>query len=68
MLPWQPKKMAADHQTHKMCRQSSDDHNCQIWFTSLHWFMEKMQFNHLPIISLWNLSVAMATKPRGRSP
>ena len=27
----------------------------------------KMQFNHLSIISLWELSVAMATKPRGRS-
>ena len=26
--------------------------------------MEKMQFNHFPIISLWELSVAMATKPR----
>ena len=29
--------------------------------------MEKVQFNHFPIISLWELSVAMATKPRGRS-
>ena len=28
--------------------------------------MEKTQFNHFPIISLWELSVAMATKPRDR--
>ena len=30
--------------------------------------IEKVQFNHFPIISLWELSVAMATKPRGRLP
>ena len=28
----------------------------------------EMQFNHFPIISLWEISVAMATKPRGKSP
>ena len=27
----------------------------------------EMQFNHFPTLSLWELSVAMATKPRGRS-
>ena len=37
MLPWQPNKIATGHQTHKLGRQSSNDHNCQIWFTSLHW-------------------------------
>ena len=30
--------------------------------------MKKMQFKHFSIISLWELSVAMSTKPRGRSP
>ena len=30
--------------------------------------IEEMQFNHFPIISLWVLSTAMATKPRSRSP
>ena len=68
MLPWQPIKMAAGHKTFKLGRQSSDDQNCQIWFTSLQWFMERMQFNHFPIISLWELSVVMATKPRARIP
>ena len=28
----------------------------------------KMQFNHFPIISQWKISVAMATKPKGRQP
>ena len=28
--------------------------------------MEEQKFNHFPIISLWELSVAMATKPRGK--
>ena len=28
--------------------------------------IEKVQFNHFPIISLWELSVVMATKPRDR--
>ena len=30
--------------------------------------MEKMQLNQFPIISLWELSVAMATKPRDKPP
>ena len=30
--------------------------------------IEKVHFNHFSILSLWKLSVAMATKPRGRSP
>ena len=37
MLLWQPKKMATGHKTHELGRQTSTDHNCQIWFTSLHW-------------------------------
>ena len=56
MLPWQPNKMATGHQTHKLVAH----------ITSL--VMEKLQLNHFPIIILWELSVAMATKPRGRSP
>ena len=49
MLPWQTNKMVTGHKTHELGRQSSNDHNCQIWF-----------------ISLWEFSVAMATKPKGR--
>ena len=30
--------------------------------------MEQLQFNHFYIIGLWELSVAMATKPTSRSP
>ena len=41
-----------------LSRQSSNAHNCKIWFTSLHWLWRKMQFNHLPL-SLRVLSVAM---------
>ena len=41
MLPWQPNKMAISHKTYKLGRQSSNDHNCQIWFTSLHWLWRK---------------------------
>ena len=29
------KQMAIGHKTHKLGRQSSNDHKCQIWFTSL---------------------------------
>ena len=46
MLPWQPNKMAAGHQTQKLGRQSSN----MVHVTSV--VMEKMQFNHFPIISL----------------
>ena len=51
---------------HKLGRQSSNDHKCQIWFTSR--VMQKMQFNHFPIKSLWDLSVVIATKQKSRSP
>ena len=30
-FPWQPNKLATPHKTHKLGRQSSNDHNCQIW-------------------------------------
>ena len=64
MLPWQPNKMTIGHKTYILGRQLSNDHNCQIWFTLLNSLvMEKMKFNHFPIISLLELSVAMATKP-----
>ena len=59
--------MPTGFQTHKLRRQSSNDHNCQIWFTRP-LVMEKRQLNHYPIISQWELSVAMVTKPRDRSP
>ena len=32
------------------------------------WLWKKMQISHFPIVSLWEISVAMATKPRDRSP
>ena len=41
VLPWQPNKMATGHQTHKLGRQSSYDHKCEIWFTSLQWLKGK---------------------------
>ena len=28
MLPWKPNEMATGHETHKLDRQSSNDHNC----------------------------------------
>ena len=67
MLPWQPNKMATGHQTHKLGRQLSNDHNCHmVLITSL--VIEKKKFNHFPVISLWEISVSVATKPRDRSP
>ena len=63
MLPCQPNKMAIGHKTYKLGRQSSNDHN-----RIMSLVMEKMQFNHICIVSLWELSVAMATELRGRSP
>ena len=68
MLPWQPNKMATGHQTHELDGQSSNDHNLQNMVHITLLVMEKMQLNHFPIISLWELSVAMATKPKDRSP
>ena len=68
MLPWQPNKIATGHQTYKLGRETSDDHNSQIWFTSLLWLWRKCNLNHFPIVSLWELSVVMATIPRGRLP
>ena len=63
----QPNKMTTGHKT--LCRQALNDHNCQIWFSSLHWLWRKCNLTMLlfMIISLWELSVALATKQRGRS-
>ena len=66
-VAWQPNKMATGHKTHRLGRQSSNDHNCQIWFTSLHWLWRKCNLTIFPLC-LWELSVAMGTKLRGRSP
>ena len=41
ILLWQPNKMVADYKTHKLGRQSSNDYNCKISFTSLHWLWRK---------------------------
>ena len=60
------KQNGTGHKTHKLGRQSSNDHNYQISVHMTSLVMEKMQFNHFLIISLWEFSVAMATKPRGR--
>ena len=49
MLPWQPNKMAPGHQTHKLSRQSSNDHNCQIWFTSLQLLCIKCNLTIVPL-------------------
>ena len=49
MLPWKPNKVATGHETHKMGRQSPNDHNCQIWFTSLHWLWRKCNLTFFPL-------------------
>ena len=36
---------ATGHITHKLGKQSSNDHNCQIWFTSLHVLWRKCNLN-----------------------
>ena len=41
MLSWQPNKIITGHKTHKLGRQPSNDHNCQIWFTLLQWLWRK---------------------------
>ena len=41
MSPWQPNKMAIRHKTHTLGKQSYNDHDCRIWFTSLHWLWRK---------------------------
>ena len=47
-VAWQPNKMATGHKTHELGRQSSHDHNCQIWFTSLHWLWRKCNLTIFP--------------------
>ena len=64
ILPWQTNKMATGHKTHGLGRQSSNDHNCQIWFTFLHASWKKCNFIIFP---LWDLSVVIATKQQGQN-
>ena len=64
-LPWQPNKRATGHKIHELGRQSSNDHlPNMVHIATL--VMEKMQFDHFLIISLWKYSVTMATIPRSR--
>ena len=49
MLPWQANKIVTGHQTHKLGRQPSNDHNCQIWFTPLHWLWRKCNLTIFPL-------------------
>ena len=56
ILPRQPNKMVTGHKTHKLGRQSSNDHNCQLMVQITSNDMKKMQFNHFLIVSLWVLS------------
>ena len=65
VLPWKPNKIVTRHKhinwvdNHQMIIAAKcGSHN----FTA---YGEKKHFNNFPIISLWELSVAMATKPRG---
>ena len=72
MLPWQPNKMITGHKTHKLGRQSSNDHKITakyIHITAL--VMEKMLINHFPIMSMgafcchgnqtnWKISIILA--------
>ena len=49
MLTWQPNKIATGHQTYKLGRPLSKDHNCQIWFTPLHWLWRKCNLTIFPL-------------------
>ena len=65
MLPWKPNKMTMkctnwEENSQMIITAKYDSHHITGY--------EEMQFNHFSIISLWEISVAMATKPRGRSP
>ena len=50
---WNAKKWVDNHQM--------IDHNCQIWYTSLHWLWRKCNSTIFPLC-LWELSVANQTK------
>ena len=60
MLPWQPYMMAIGHKTHKLGRQSSNDHNCLYGSHHITGYGENaiLPFSHYK---------SMATKLRGRS-
>ena len=49
MLPWQPNKMTTGQRTLKLGRQSSNDHNCQVWFVSLQWLWRKCNLTIFPL-------------------
>ena len=49
MLPWNPNKIATGHEIHKLGRQLSNDHNCQMWFTSLHCLWRKCNLTIFPL-------------------
>ena len=49
MLTWQPNKMTTGHKTHKLSRQSSNDHNNQTGFTSLPWLWRKCNLTIFPL-------------------
>ena len=67
ILLWQPNKMVTDHKTYKLGRQSSNDHNCQIWFTSLHMLWRKCNLTISYYKPMGSFS-CHSTKPKGRSP
>ena len=52
ILPWQPNKLATGHKTNKLVRQSPNDHNCQIWFTSIHLLWRKCNLTIFPLKSM----------------
>ena len=52
ILPWQPNKIATGHKTHKLGEESTNDPNCQIWFTSLRVLWKKCNLTIFPLF-LW---------------
>ena len=49
IMPWQLNKMVSGHKTCKLGRQSSNNHNCQICLTSLHWLWRKCNLTIFPL-------------------
>ena len=52
ILPWHRNKMANGHKTHTLGRQSSNDHHCQIWLTSLRVLWRKCNLTISPFKSI----------------
>ena len=67
ILPWQANKLTTDHKTYKLCRQTSNDHNCQICFTSLHVLWRKCSLT-IFLLKVYGNFRCHATKQNGRSP